>query len=64
MSENGSRQYVSNAELKEELDRLPTRWEVRALILGAIVVSNVVPPINLAGQGVAAVVAAVWSWLW
>ena len=42
------RQYVTNAELKEELDKLPTRWEVRALILAAVVVSNVVPPIELA----------------
>lgn len=55
--DNGRKQFVTNAELKEELDKLPTRWEVRALILGAVVVSNVVPPVRLAGNAAA-------SFLW
>lgn len=53
MSDDNPRGYVTNKELKEEIDKLPTRWEVRALILGAVVVSNVVPPIEIARNEVA-----------
>jgi hypothetical protein len=32
--------YVTNAELDAKLDKLPSRWEVRSLILAAVVVTN------------------------
>ena len=40
---NGGKRYVTNAELKVEIDKLPTRWEVRFLILAAIIGSQVLP---------------------
>jgi hypothetical protein len=42
------RRYVTNAELKAELDKLPTRWEVRALILAVVVANQVVPVSDIA----------------
>lgn len=38
------RRFVSNAELEERLEKIPTRWEVRALVLGALIASQIVPP--------------------
>lgn len=40
------RRFVSNAELEARLEKIPTRWEVRALVLGALIASQIVPPIE------------------
>jgi len=40
--------FVTNAELKEELDKLPTRWEVRFLILAGLIAGQVIPGIDIA----------------
>ena len=40
--------WVTNAELKAEIDKLPTRWEVRFLILAAIVGSQLLPVAGVA----------------
>ncbi len=52
------RRWVTNAELDKRLDKIPTRWEVRTLILGALVASQVVPPIE---TGRAWVVGFIWG---
>lgn len=36
--------HVTNAELKAELDKVPTKWEVRTLILAAIFLNSFLPP--------------------
>jgi hypothetical protein len=41
MSTNGDPKYVSNKDLERELRAF--RWEVRALILAALVLTDVVP---------------------
>lgn len=46
--DNGSKRFVTNAELKEEIDKLPTRWEVRFLILAAIIGSQFFPTVDIA----------------
>lgn len=48
--------YVTNAELKDEIDKLPTRWEVRFLILAAIIASSVLPTADLAHAAAKAIV--------
>jgi hypothetical protein len=40
--------FVTNAELKEELDKLPTRWEVRFLVLAALLANQFVPVADIA----------------
>jgi hypothetical protein len=45
---NGHKRYVSNAELEARLEKIPTRWEVRALVLGALIASQLVPPVEMA----------------
>ena len=40
--------YVTNEELKNELDKLPSRWEVRFLILAGFIASQVVPASDIA----------------
>lgn len=42
MLENGKR-FVTLTELDHKLDKLPTRWEVRFLILVAFVGSQLIP---------------------
>ena len=48
MSEEFKYRHVTNAELEERLEKIPTRWEVRTLVLGALIVSNIAPPIEVA----------------
>jgi hypothetical protein len=45
---NGSKAYVTNAELDAKLDKLPSRWEVRFLILAGMIASQVVPASDVA----------------
>lgn len=40
--ENGKR-YVTLTELDHKLDKLPTRWEVRFLIVVAVVGAQLIP---------------------
>lgn len=44
---NGSKRYVTTNELKAEIDKLPTRWEVRFLILAAVIGGQFVPSVSL-----------------
>lgn len=51
--EDGHRQrFVTNSELKAELDKLPTRWEVRFLILIGFVGAQLVPASEIARAAV------------
>lgn len=53
MSEgNGSKAYVTNSELDAKLDKLPSRWEVRFLILAGMIASQVVPAADVAHAAV------------
>jgi hypothetical protein len=45
---SADQKYVTNAELKEELDRLPTRWEMRFLILAGMIASQIIPASDIA----------------
>lgn len=45
-SDNDNR-LVTVKELKEEVSKLPTRWEVRFLILAAVVTTQAVPQLHL-----------------
>lgn len=47
-----SRRFITNQELKAELDKLPTRWEVRFLILAGFIASQVVPASDVARAAV------------
>lgn len=55
------RRFVSNAELEARLEKIPTRWEVRALVLGALIASQVVPPIETGRAWVIGVFAGLFS---
>jgi hypothetical protein len=51
--------YVTNKELKDEIDqvraeivKLPTRWEVRFLILAGIIASQVIPTAEIASAAI------------
>lgn len=48
MSEPTKHRYVTNEELKEELRKLPTRWEVRFLILAGMIAAQVLPATDIA----------------
>lgn len=48
MSEQDPRhRFVTNGELQEELKKRPTSWEVRTLILMAVVANQLIPTLNL-----------------
>ena len=55
MTENGGKRYVTNKELKDELDKIPTRWEVRFLIVASIIATRIIPASDLAHAAVKAV---------
>ena len=38
--------FVTNAELRDELKKVPTKWEVRFLILSAFIGGQVLPNIQ------------------
>lgn len=41
------KRFVTNGELQEELEKKPSRWEVRLLILGAIVANQALPSVHI-----------------
>jgi hypothetical protein len=49
---NHHSRFVTNQELKEELERLPSRWEVRFLILAGMIASQVIPATDIARAAV------------
>jgi hypothetical protein len=49
--------FVTNQELKEELDKLPTRWEVRFLIISALIASQLLPTVDFAKAAVRVVMS-------
>jgi hypothetical protein len=53
--ENHTKRYVTNAELSEQLEKVPTRWEVRTLILGAVVASQLIPTVEIANAALSLV---------
>ena len=40
--------FVTRADLKDALEKLPTRWEVRTLILAAVIANQFVPVADVA----------------
>jgi len=48
MNENAERRYVTNKELKDGLDEKPSRYEVRFLIVLAIVANQILPSVDIA----------------
>lgn len=48
MPANLDKQFITNAELKAELEKLPTRWEVRFLILAGFIGAQLVPAADIA----------------
>lgn len=58
---DNERKYVTNAELDTKLDRLEARvlskWEGRALILGAVVATKYAVPTEVTATAIAAVIA-------
>jgi hypothetical protein len=48
MSDEPQKRFVTNSELKAELDKMPTRWEVRFLILAGMIASQVIPAGDIA----------------
>lgn len=51
-TENGRKQHVTHAELDAKLNQLPTRWEVRFLILAGMIASQVIPAADIARAAV------------
>lgn len=60
-STDNDRKYVTNAELESKLDRLEARvlskWEGRALILGAVVATKYAIPTEVTATAIFAVIA-------
>jgi hypothetical protein len=52
MDEPKATRYITNKELKDELDKLPSRWEVRFLILAGMIAAQVVPAADIAKAAV------------
>ncbi len=52
MNEPKSTRWVTNEELKAELDKLPTRWEVRFLIVAGLIAAQVLPAADIARAAV------------
>lgn len=52
MNEPKSTRWVTNEELKQELDKLPSRWEVRFLILAGMIAGQVIPAADFAKAAV------------
>lgn len=48
MSDTPKNDFVTNRELKEELEKLPSRWEVRFLILAGMIANQLVPVADIA----------------
>lgn len=44
--------FVTNQELKDELEKLPSRWEVRFLIVAGMVASQIIPAADIAHAAV------------
>lgn len=59
MEQDSEKRYVTSVELKEQLDKIPTRWEVYTLILGAVFLNQVIPGVQIAKSSAAAI-ASVW----
>lgn len=53
---NGGQKFVTNSELDSKLDKLlekvPTRWEVRFLILAAVVATQIIPAKDVASAAI------------
>lgn len=47
MSHDPTKTYVTNAELDAKLDKLPSRWEVRFLILAGMIGAQFVPAVDV-----------------
>jgi hypothetical protein len=45
--EDYKKRWVTNEQLETELQRRPTSWEVRTLILAAVVANQLIPSLNL-----------------
>lgn len=58
MGEHDPPRYVTNAELKQAIDdleeKVPTRWEVRFLILAGLIASQLVPAQDIAHTAIRA----------
>jgi hypothetical protein len=52
MDEPKTTRWVTNEELKDELSKLPSRWEVRFLILAGMIAAQVVPAADIARAAV------------
>ena len=50
-------EYVTQGQLEKVIEKLPTRWEVRSLILAAVVVTNVDIPTEVTAGAVGLAVA-------
>lgn len=48
MEKDQQNRYVTTAELKAEIEKIPTRWEVRFLIALAVVANQIVPAGDIA----------------
>ena len=56
--ENDDNRPVTNKQLEHRLEKIPTRWEVYTLILGAVFLREAVPNISLK-SGLQALVAVI-----
>lgn len=59
--DNGGKpqRYVTTNELKSELDKIPTRWEVYTLILGAVFLNQVIPGVEISRATIRAALAVI-----
>lgn len=52
--------YVTTAELDKKLDEKPSKYEVRYLIVLAIIANQVLPTVDVAKAAAAAAIGVVW----
>jgi hypothetical protein len=55
LSEDNRPTYVTLRDLDDKLEKVPTRWEVRFLILAGMIAGQIVPAVDIAHAAIRAV---------